>query len=145
MKKKSSLVFCILIFMSALFPLMGYMVNFKTPNLDKSPLSPFPNFIEKNRLNLTFTTEFDKYFSDRFPFRSYMISAYSGINEYVFGQSGSEQVIVGKNGFLFFAETLDDYFKVNTLSTDDLTRLNNILGIQKDLRGEYACANESGR
>lgn len=132
MKKPIKLIFCIVIFMSALFPLMGYMIGYTTPNLEKSSLAPFPSILKDNRLNLTYTSDFDDYFSDQFPFRTFMISAYSGINEFLFKQSGNEKVIVGKDGFLFFAETLDDYFKVNTLSGNDLLRLNESLRIQKN-------------
>jgi len=132
MKRTVKVFFCIIIFVSALFPLMGYVIGYSTPNLEKSSLAPFPSILKDNRLNLDYTKEFDDYFSDQFPFRSFMISAYSGINEFLFKQSGNEKVIVGKDGFLFFAETLDDYFKVNTLSRNDLLRLNTILGIQKN-------------
>jgi hypothetical protein len=110
---------------------MGYAIGYKTPNLEKSSLAPFPSFMKDNQLNITYTKEFDDYFSDQFPFRSFMISAYSGLNEFLFKESGNAKVIVGQKGFLFFAETLDDFFKVNTLSDTDLKRLNTVLGIQK--------------
>ena len=132
MKKNVKVIFCIIILVSALFPLMGYVIGYKTPSFEKSSLSPLPSIVKENRLNLTYTTEFDDYFSDQFPFRTFMISAYSGINEFLFKQSGNEKVIVGRKGFLFFAEELDDYFKVNTLTSNDLLRLNTILGIQKN-------------
>lgn len=132
MKNIVKVGFCILILGSALFPVMGYVTGYKTPNFQSSSFAQFPDFIKDNQLNLTFTTEFDDYFSDQFPFRTFMISAYSGINELFFQQSGNEKVIVGRKGFLFFAETLNDYFKVNTLSDSDLIRLNNTLALQND-------------
>ena len=132
MRKNVKVIFCIIIFVSALFPLMGYMIGYKNALSQKSSLSPFPSIMKDHQLNLTYTKEFDRYFSDQFPFRPILISAYSGINELLLKQSGNAKVIVGKKGFLFFAETLDDFFKVKTLHTNDLLRLNTVLGIQKD-------------
>ncbi|TFG82076.1 MAG: hypothetical protein E4G74_03225, partial [Erysipelotrichales bacterium] len=131
MKKYAKVAFCILILASALTPLAGYVIGFNTPDYAQGSSLPFPAFIDNHRVNLSFTSQFDDYFSQRFPFRTYMVSAYNGIQEVFLGQSGNSQVIVGTHGFLFFEETLDDYLKASTLSDNDLIRLNHLLNLQK--------------
>jgi hypothetical protein len=131
MKKYLKLTFCFLIFGTSLVPLFGTVIGFDSINLDKSSLSPMPALIENNRINGSFTAQFDDFFTDQFSYRTALITAYNKIIARVFRQSGNEKVIVGKDGFLFFEETLDDYLKINTLSEYDLMRLNEVLRIQQ--------------
>lgn len=131
MKKYLKLTFCFLIFGTSLVPLFGTVIGFDSINLDKSSLSPMPALIENNRINGSFTSQFDDFFTDQFSFRTYLITAYNEVNARLFNQSGNKKVIVGNDGFLFFEETLDDYLKINTLSEYDLMRFNEVLRIQQ--------------
>lgn len=131
MKKYLKLIFCFLIFTTALIPLAATVIGIDSINLDKNSLAPMPELIENNRINESFTMQFDDFFTDQFSFRTYMITKYNEIYSGLFKQSGNEKVIVGKDGFLFFEETLDDYLKINALSENDLLRLNEVLRIQQ--------------
>jgi hypothetical protein len=131
MKKYLKIAFCILIFGTSLIPLFGTVIGFDSLNLDKSALSPMPALIENNKINTKYTSQFDDFYTDQFSFRTYLITAYNQIYAHLFRQSGNDNVIVGKEGFLYFAETLDDYLKVNQLSDYDLLRLNEVLRIQQ--------------
>ena len=51
-----------------------------------------------------------------FAFRQELIEADGVIKSNVFKESNNDNVIVGKDGWLFFSETLDDYIGRNTLS-----------------------------
>jgi hypothetical protein len=131
MKKYLKLTFCILIFATSLIPLLATVIGVDSINLDKSSRAAMPKLIENNRINESFTLQFDDFFTDQFSYRTALITAYNEIISQLFSQSGNEKVIVGKDGFLFFEETLDDYLKINTLSEYDLMRLNEVLRIQQ--------------
>lgn len=49
------------------------------------------------------------WFSDHFFLRQELISLNNWISAKVFGTSGSDSVILGKNGWLYYADTLEDY------------------------------------
>lgn len=132
MKRKLNVMFIVLLLGSALIPLTGTIFNVSTPNYNPTPLPTFPNVIEDKKLNHLFFDQFDDYFTLQFPFRTLMISAYNKFNEVVFNESKNEKVIIGEEGYYFFEETMDDYFKVNTLSKHELSRLNQVLAIQKE-------------
>lgn len=51
----------------------------------------------------------DQWVESNIGFRAEIIDAYSRLNETLFHVSGEEQVIVGRDGFLFFAPTLPGY------------------------------------
>lgn len=132
MKKYLKLTYCFLIFGTALIPLFATVIGIDSVNLDKSSLTPMPNIIENDRINPSYTLQFDDFFTDQFAFRTFLITKYNEIYANLFKQSGNEKVIVGKDGFLFFEETLNDYLKINTFNDYDLMRLNEILRIQQE-------------
>jgi hypothetical protein len=115
-----------------MIPLGGALFNVSTPNYNPTPLPTMPNVVNNQKINQSFFSEFDNYFTLQFPFRTYLISAYNKVNEFVFKESKNEKVIIGEEGYYFFNETLDDYFKVNTLSAFELSRVNQVLAIQKE-------------
>ena len=136
MKRRLNLIFIILLLGSAIIPLGGAIFNVSTPNYNPTPLPTMPSVVVNGKVNQSFFLEFDKYFTLQFPFRTYLISAYNKVNEAVFKESKNEKVIIGEEGYYFFGETLDDYFKVNTLSTYELSRLNQVLAIQNEYLNE---------
>ena len=66
-------------------------------------------FSSSGELNTDYLSDISDYISDRFAFRQEFISAWSFVNEKIFNTSTDEQVVLGKNGELFYSETLDDY------------------------------------
>lgn len=73
-------------------------------------LSQMPSFKDENgNLNLNFTSEFETYISEHFAFREKLVTADSLIKNDIFRTSSNEKVIVGKNNWLYYATTIDDY------------------------------------
>lgn len=127
MKKNLKLVFCLLLLFSSLIPMIGYGFSFAMRNDANDSRSNIPSIIKNNSINVSFTLEFDDYFTKSFPFRAHFITAYNALYQTLFHQSGNEKVIVGKDGYLFFEETVDDILDVETLTEFDLTRLSVVL------------------
>ncbi len=113
-------------------PLFGLVFGYENINAEKRALSQPPELIKNGEVNFDFTKQFDDYFTDNFAFRTNLITLNAFLNAGVFGKSVSEQVIIGKDGWLFFEPTLNDYKKQNTLSDNEIYRLVRILEIQRD-------------
>lgn len=126
------LIYCCLFLGACFLPLIGSLTGIKTPNLEKRRLAAKPQLVTSQSLNLDFTSQFDAYFADNFTFRTYFISGWHRINQLLLQQSGNERVILGKNGWLFFQDTLDDYMGTNRMDSIALLRLDRILHLQQD-------------
>jgi len=61
-----------------------------------------------------------------------MVTADAVLKKTLFGESVSTQVIIGKDGFLFFEPTLKDYLKVSVLSDNEIYRIVKTLQLQKE-------------
>ena len=106
--------------------------GYENVNAEKRELATPPALFTQSGVNAEFTRQFDDYFTDNFAFRSDMITMHARLSGGVFGESVSDQVIIGKDGWLFFTPTLNDYKKADTLSDNEIYRICRILQIQKD-------------
>ncbi len=80
-------------------------------------LSSMPSFLEEdNTPNLNWSSQFETYFSEHFAFRPQLVTLGSLIKSEIFKTSSNEKVIVGSDGWLYFAETLPDYTGENAMS-----------------------------
>jgi hypothetical protein len=76
----------------------------------------------------------NNYFNDHFGFRDSFIRGRHWITYYGFGLSTNAQVIIGKDGFLFIADSLNDYHRVPTFSPAEADRIaRNFKDIQNEL------------
>lgn len=124
-------LFCCFFFLVCFLPLFGTLAGIETPSLEKRTLASRPSLFADQTLNMNFTSEFDAYFSDNFTFRTNFISGWHQVNQLVLQQSGNDRVIVGKDGWLFFRDTLDDYLGVSRLDAVALSRLDRLLHLQQ--------------
>jgi hypothetical protein len=91
------------------------MPFYKSENTENRELAELPSVSEDN-----FGEKFDNYISDNFAFRNVLVNTDSKIKASVFGLSGNESVTVGKDGWLFFTETLDDVMSRNTMTDREI-------------------------
>ena len=131
MKKSIGIVFAVLFFGLCLLPSLGIFSGKINVNSEKRMLAVMPDVITDKGINGGFTKQYDDYFTDNFAFRSDLITLDAFLYAGVFGQSVSDQVIVGKDGWLFFEPTVNDYKKINVLSDNEIYRLYRTLCIQK--------------
>lgn len=103
----------------------------KTDHLSGSTdLVEFPSMInEEGSYNANFFPELGKYFEDHFAFRPQMVTANAFLRNNIFKDSGTDQVVVGNDGFYYFSGTLDDYLGKNDLTDRDLKSIANNLSI----------------
>lgn len=87
---------------------------------------------EDGKLNFGYFEDFENYFSDHFAFRQQLVTADGRIKTTVFGTSPNKDVIAGKDGWLYYGETLDDYLHINTLSDRSIANISHNLDMIND-------------
>lgn len=72
-------------------------------------LALWPQLRTEEGWNTDFLSEAGEYFQDHFGFRQQLVTANALINGKIFGVSTADGVIQGKNGWLYYKDSLSDY------------------------------------
>ena len=124
MKKK---IFIIIFFVIICFPSIG-MIFFKTDKaIEKREIQDMPSITKNGSFNIKYFDQLTNFFADNFALRQNMIQTDALIKENIFKESGNKEVIVGKKGYLFFGDSLDDYLGQNTLTKRQLNSCARVL------------------
>ena len=117
MGKKGSLVFILLFFCACCVPGLGMLLLGESEAAGNEVLSPKPQLKHPDgSWNLEVMSDAADYFADHFAFRQELITADSLLKAELFATSSQEQVALGREGWLFYAETLDDYTGADCLT-----------------------------
>ena len=117
MKKIGLFLFPALFLLMAAAPALGMLVFGPAQAAANEVLAQPPEATDaEGSFNLSLLNDASDYFRDRFWLRQELITVNAALEAAVFAESASEKVILGKEGWLFFRETLDDYRGENPLS-----------------------------
>lgn len=94
-------------------------------------LASFPAFTVEGKFNADFFNEFDAWLTDHFTARRHFINANSAVMENVF-HTGSDQVIVGEDEFLFYKDTVADYCGESFLAQGEIDAIADSLKAMAD-------------
>lgn len=119
MKRFLKIAYCVLFIALLFLPVYSMPLKAKVTGDETEP----PALTDENGVNGNFPSETDAYLADNFTFRGALIDALAGIEASVFSASPEEQVIVGKDGWLYFSETLGDYTGENRFSDREINEL----------------------
>lgn len=100
-----------------MIPFALFFVFPSTKTTENKALSDKAALFKNGSFNVNYMKELSTYFEDRFAFRTYLVDANSQIRAKIFNTSPQDDVIVGKNGWLYYSATLDDY-RGDDLSSD---------------------------
>lgn len=114
MKNTFKIIYIIFIFAILCIP-VGFMKFYKSENTENRKLAQRPSVLSEN-----FEKEFESYISDNFAFRDILVNADSSLKANIFGLSGNEKVTVGKYGWLFYTESLEDVTSKNTMTDREI-------------------------
>jgi len=92
--------------------------NFENREMAQKPVLSAETFV-------SFPLEYENYFNDNIPFRNQLISLNNKIDYFIFDKSTDDRVIKGKNGWLFYTDTLVDYQHTNLYSEEELNKIKN--------------------
>lgn len=79
-------------------------------------MASLPEIWVPEGFNWNYLSEIGDYFTDHFAFREEIVALDSGIRSGIFDVSSTDNVIVGKNGWLYYTATLDDYQHKDSVS-----------------------------
>lgn len=94
---------------------------------------------EDGKINISFFNEFDTYFSEHFGLRQNLVTLDGELRTELLGTSSNSDVIAGRNGWLYYSETADDFMNTNTLTDRAINNICHNLG----LMNEYCIANNA--
>ena len=118
MKKTSSVLFIALSLCLLLTPLLGLAVFGESRPAANEIQAPRPRLrTAEGAFNGEVLRETADAFADRFALRQELVTAWARLNA-ALGSSIEEQVILGREGWLYYAPTLDDY---SGLAADEAT------------------------
>ena len=116
MKKKKSIIFITIYILILLLPAVSMPFFRNAKNSEKRELSTAPKLIKDGKLNTDIGSDTDAYLSDHIGFRNIIVSLDSRIKSALFKESNVDKVIVGSDGWLYYAEDKNDYLNIPTIS-----------------------------
>lgn len=135
--KKSLLIAYIVVFFSiCIIPIVVFPFLQNSEMIEKKELSAAPSLIKDGMINTDFSSECNSYISDHFPFRTVLLFVSNHMLSDVF-KSPVGNVVTGRDGWLFYEDTVADYTGTNAMSEDEL----NSIIITLDLMNEQVEAN----
>ena len=126
-------VYSIVIIAICCLPLVLLPFWGETSSAEKRDLAEFPSLFVDGKLNTSFSQGLENWIADHFSFRSELITANNQLKATLFSSSDEEQVIVGKNDWLYFAETVPDFLGQNRMLPQDIENL----AVTLELMQEY--------
>ena len=104
-----------------LVPFVGMLLLPEGEAAANQALSPAPQvFLEDGRFNTAVLDEVTDYVADHFAFRQEMITAGAVLDAAVFHVSAEEDVVLGREDWLFYRETLAGYLRTDPLREQQL-------------------------
>lgn len=94
--------------------------GFKNENRENRPLANLPKLITKDGLNTGFAAGLDEFTNDHFALREYLVTAFNAADIALLNDFNGTNTVIGKNGFVYFAETVDDYLGINQLTEEQI-------------------------
>jgi hypothetical protein len=124
--KKQKIIYTVIVCALLALPIILFPFV-KGGSAEKRELSAFPSVVTKDCFNLNFTKELEVWLSEHFPFREQLISTNNFLKAKLFSSSGEEKVVVGKEGWLYFSETLSDYTGERVLTENEALKIKSTL------------------
>lgn len=119
MKKIAKIIYSAAFFGICCIPLAAMPFTKDSGNIEKKELTEKPKLVTENKLNRDFSEHYEKWFNDRLPFRSQILTGANFIKSEII-KAPTANVISGKDGWLFFEETAADYMDTNAMSEEQL-------------------------
>ena len=132
MKKKGLVCIILLFVILCLIPLVFYPVRGREAAESSDVPTALPALVKtvsdahgktENVFNQKFLSDAGDYFTGTFAFRNELVTADSALRSGIFHTSTKSNVVIGKDGFLFYGSTMDDYLGRTTLTDLQLSQI----------------------
>ncbi len=135
MKRKKLLytVYSALFVGICLVPAVTMPLSKGNESAEKRRLAEAPKITtEDGKLNADFFSQFDTYFSEHFGLRQRLVTLDGELRAELTGTSANADVIVGRDGWLYYAPTADDFMHNNVLSDRAVNNICHNLGLMSE-------------
>lgn len=143
MKKAAYLSFITVFFLLCALPAALMPLFSADGSAEKRTLSTAPSLFEDGKLNTDFGDEAETWLSEHFAGRSRLVTLHAQLEQALFATSAESQVILGREGWLFYEPTLNDYLGVEPYSARELYALAAVERLMQQYvegqGGVYAC------
>ncbi len=119
MKKTLLIIYCALFLIPCAFFSLGMVIPDAAEAAEGAQMPKLLTNEPNTVINSAFGLEFEEYFAKSFAYRNKVVDAFSMIKSEIFADE-TDQVITGKDGFLFFGETINDYMGKSTMTDEDI-------------------------
>ncbi len=141
MKKNYGLILFLGVFLlMCLWPLVGMAVMGPSEAAANEALAAPPSLTKGGAFNADFLNDTSDYFADHFASRRELVTINAKLEAAIFGESAEEKVILGKDGWLFYKSTLDDYQGQNLLSDREVGAAARCLALMQEYAQEQNVA-----
>lgn len=113
-------------------PFLGMPFYRTDMSVEKRYAQARPKLKQDGKWNAAYFDEWESYVSDHFAFRQEMATVDALLLSSVFHVSNTEKVVVGKQGWLYFQETMDDYLGRNRLSEREIHNCAKVLALLQE-------------
>ena len=128
--KKGKFIYCILFFAICLCPSLGMLVTKQETSSENRQLSEFPSpKTEEGKINVEWLSQAGDYFQEHFAFRNELVTGNALLHGRLLETSTADGVIQGKNGWLYYKDSLDDYLGQDLLSDRSLFNIAHMLSM----------------
>ena len=135
--KKGKLIYCILFFAICLCPSLGMLVTKQETSSENRQLSEFPSpKTDEGKINVEWLSQAGDYFQEHFAFRNELVTGNALLHGRFLETSTADGVIQGKNGWLYYKDSLDDYLGQDLLSDRSLFNIAHMLSMTQQALGE---------
>lgn len=119
-KKILYVIYIAAVLILAVFPFAGMSVASTDETTENKELAELPKLKEDGKWNVNYLSDLGGYFEEHFALRQELVAANALLRGKVMGVSASDQVVVGRNGWLYYGGTLNDYFGEKQMSARGL-------------------------
>lgn len=135
MKKSTAILFTALFLLICLVPSVGMLLCGPSGALANEIPARAPAPLEDGKPNMEYLSGLTEYAADSFFLRRELITGYAKLQA-LFGQSANEDVVLGREGWLFYGEELADYAGTEPLTERELFAIaKNLSLIQEYVEG----------
>ena len=135
--KKGKLIYSILFFAVCLCPSVGMLVTKPETSSENRQLSEFPSVkTEEGKWNVEWLSQVGDYFQEHFAFRNELVTGNALLHGKVLQTSTADGVIQGKNDWLYYKDSLDDYLGQDLLSDRSLYNIAHMLSMTQEALNE---------
>lgn len=125
-------IFMIVVCLMLLVPFAGMIFWPTNETTENTVMASWPELLEDGKWNQDYLAQAGAYFENHFAFRQQFVTANAWIRGKILKTSATDQVIVGKEDWLYFQGTLDDYQGKNLLSDRELYVISHNLKLMQD-------------